>query len=293
MTVSSTMKGVGWMVAAQLSFVAAWVLIKYLGDRLPLFEIVFFRAFFSLIILASLVKLRGASLRTRDPRSMFFRSLFGVTAMALSFYGMIHLNLGNAAVLQNTMPIFVALLAPLMLAEPFSWRQLVFVLTAFAGVALMLTPQTSASWTLSLVPLTAGFFGALSMIYVRRLATRESALSITFLFTAFCALVSLPPAFAVFVMPTPREWVANAVIGVMVTFGQLFLTRAYRFGRASTIAPFSYSSVIGSYLVAMLLFGEVPLPLTLVGALIIVASGVGVMFFRPPVEAEAEASEVA
>jgi drug/metabolite transporter (DMT)-like permease len=275
------MAGIFWMVLAQLLFVAAWTAIKMLGSRLPLFEIVFFRAFISLLALLLIAIMREKSIKGRNYAALFLRAIFGFIAMTLAFYAMIEMEMGNASTLFNTLPIFVALLAPPILGEAFSTRKLVIVFVAFAGIALILKPDAGIVQGASLFALLAGFLGALAMLSVRKLAATDSPLIITLYFTAFTAAASAPMAAMDFVPPTLPEWGWLVFIGVFLTFAQLALTSAFTFGHASTIAPFSYVSVIGAYAAGLLFFGEVPDALSIAGAAIIIGSGIAIMLSAP------------
>ena len=84
-----------------------------------------------------------------------------------------------------------------------------------------------------------------------------------------------------FVWPSSAEWGWIIFVGVTITFAQLFMAKAYSYGRASTIAPLGYLTVIGSYITGVIIFSEIPDILSIVGAAIIVLSGVGVMIFAP------------
>ena len=270
------------MLAAQLLFVAVWSAIKYLGGRLPLFELIFFRAAISLAILLPLTHWRHKSFKGHGWITLFLRAFFGFLAMTFGFYAITHMEMGNAISLFNTFPIFVALLAPSLLDESFSRLQFVFVLVAFVGIAMILKPNTDILQGASIYPLLAGILAALSMICIRKLGRTDSVLIITLYFTAFTAMASAPLAAIQFVRPTASEWSYLIFIGVAVTFAQLFLARAFKHAAASTIAPFSYISVIGSYIVGLLLFSEMTDLWSAAGAAIIIAAGIGVMLSAPP-----------
>ncbi len=284
MKLGKTARGIIWMILAQIVFVTTWTAIKTLGKRLPLFEIIFFRAFFSSLILLPLTHWRIGTFRGHDWITIFLRSLTGVAAMIAAFYTMIHIELGNAATLLNTLPIFVAILAPSLLGEPFRRRQFLFVLIAFAGILFILKPDAELVQGNSLIGLLAGFLAALAMLCLRKLRHTDNVLTITLHFTLFTALVCLPFMLRHFIWPTREEWFWLAFIGFFVTFAQLFMARAYHFGRASTIAPFAYISVIGSYIAGLVFFTEVPDLLSAIGSAVVIVGGVGVMLTAPPAQ---------
>ena len=273
--------GIIWMVIAQILFAISWAAIKSIGDRLPLFELVFFRGFISLLILIPFTIWKEKTIRGKNYPALFLRSLFGFLAMALAFYAMVKMDIGNASVLFNTLPIFVALLAPPILGEAFSYRKLILVLVAFVGIGFILKPDQNILAGASTYALIAGFLGALSMLCVRKMATSDSAIIITLYFTAFTAACSAPFALTESLHPTMTEWGWLLLIGVALTAAQVFMAHAYKFGHASTIAPFSYVSVISAYLLGVWMFGELPDIWSALGAAIIILSGIGIMLTKP------------
>ena len=278
-----TLRGIIWALFGQSTFVIVWVLIKMIGARLPIFEVVFFRALFSLIILIPLTGWHHGSFKGNDWMTLFLRSLTGFIAMVMCFYAIVHMEIGNAVTLFNTLPIFVALLAPTLLDEHFSWKQFIFVLVAFIGIGLILKPDTSLFQSTGLLALGAGFLAAFAMICIRKLRCTDSVLIITLYFTAFTTLCAAPIALYQFVWPTLTEWFILGAIGVLVTVAQLALTRSYRFAPAATIAPFGYITVVESYIAGLIIFAEIPDLLSTIGAIVVIIGGTGVMFAAPKI----------
>lgn len=284
MTLPPIARGIFFLVISELIFVVAWCAIKVVGVRIPLFEVTFFRSAVPLLFLFPLTRWKHGSLRGKKTGILLLRGLFGCIAMFLSFYAMIHMQIGNASTLINTTPIFVAIFAPWLLGEPFKKSQFALVIVSFAGIALMLKPDTGIFTTASLYALLAAVSSAFAMVCVRRLASTDSILVVTLYFTAFSALASTPLALSNFVQPSPRELGLLISIGILATIAQLFLVKAYRYGHAATISPFSYSSVIGSYIAGIFIFSEVPNLYSIAGAGIIIACGVGIMLAAPKPE---------
>ncbi len=282
MALSKTTKGIICMAIAQSIFVLVWTAIRSVGERLPVFEITFFRAAISLIILLPLTHLKHGSLKGKSWATLMLRSVTGFIAMALSFYAIINMEFGNAVTLFNTLPIFVAILAPSLLGEGFSKLQFSLVIIAFAGIVTILGPDKGLFDAASLCALLAAFLAALAMISIRKLRKSDSIFIITLYFTAFTALASLPFTIMNFVWPTPTEWFWLAFIGIFVTFAQLLLARAYHLGRASIIAPFSYVSVLWSFAIGIFIFGELPDLWTIIGAIIVVIAGIAIMLISSP-----------
>jgi len=269
------------MIIAQMAFVVGWSGIKSIGQEMPLFEIVFFRSIISVIILAPMAHLRLRTFRGNDRLMLFLRAFFGYIGMVLIFYAITKMELGNAVTLFNTLPIFVALLAPLCLGEPFKKIQFLFVIIAFIGITIIIKPGTVMIGLPSILALVAGLAGAIAMIALRKLGSTDSPILVTLYFTAFGAIVSLPIAAWNFVWPDKNQWLIISLVGISVTVAQLLMAKAYKLARAATIAPFGYTFVIGSYISGMIFFGELPDALSAIGAAITVACGVMIMLTAP------------
>ena len=270
------------MIIAQSIFVLVWTAIRYVGERLPVFEITFFRAAISLIILLPITHLKHGSLKGKSWPALVLRAVAGFVAMALSFYAMINMEFGNAVTLFNTLPIFVALLAPSLLGEPFRKIQFILVIIAFVGIITILKPGEGLLDPISLCALLAAFLAALAMICIRKLRKSDSIFIITLYFTAFTTIASIPLAIMDFVWPTPAEWFWLIFIGTFVTLAQLLLAHSYHLGRASIIAPFSYVSVLGSFAMGVFFFQEMPNIWTIIGAITVVVAGIAIMIVSSP-----------
>jgi len=284
MILSKITKGILCMVVAQSIFVLAWTVIRYVGKTLPVFEITFFRAAISLAILLPLTHIKHGSLKGKSWATLTLRSVTGFIAMVLSFYAMINMEFGNAVTLFNTLPIFVALLAPSLLGEPFRRNQFILVIIAFVGIITMLRPDKGIFDIASLCALLAAFLAAIAMTSIRKLRKTDSIFIITLYFTAFTTIMSAPFAFMNFVWPTSIQWLCLIYIGVSVTFAQLLLAHAYHLGKASIIAPFSYVSVLGSFTIGILFWGELPDLTTTIGAIVVVVAGIAVMLVSAPTQ---------
>ncbi len=269
------------MIAAQLIFVSAWVGMKYVSGRIPLFEILLFRGAFSIVTIWPLIHIRRLSLRGKNWRIIFARSIFGYIALGLFLYAVMNMNFGNATSLFNTLPIFVAILAPILLKEPFGKLQFVFILVAFAGIAIILRPDARIFEGVGIFALLAGIFAALAMISLRKLGSTDSPLIVTFYFTLFIMVASAPMAIKDFVVPSLKELGLLAFAGVSLGLAQVMMTKAYKMGTASSIAPFTYIFVIGSYFAGVLFFSELPDISSVIGAIVVIAGGVGIMLTAP------------
>lgn len=277
------------MIAATICFATGWVCVKVLGTHMPSMEIAFFRAFIGFIILAPIAHKRTGSLRGHNHKLLIIRGIVGGAAMLLSFYSMTKINLGDAALLLNTFPLFVAFLAPFFLKEPSKPVIFVLIAVAFIGIGFILKPTNDLLNVPAFAGLAGGFLVAFAMMAIRRLHATDSTWVIAAWFSGVTSLVALPLLLFDFVVPTMTDAAILVGSGLVLTVSQVLLTKAYRYAPASIIAPFAYLSVIWSYGFDMLIWSHMPDMWSALGAVVVIGCSVGIMQLarRPVVRAGA------
>lgn len=269
--------GIVLVMCSTVCVALGWGGIKLAGSRLPTSEVVFFRALVGLIILGLLTYLRAGTLKGVNHRLLVLRGILGLIGMMLMFHAMTRMLLGDAAMLLNTFPLFVALIAPFFLKEPSKPAVFTLIAVAFVGIALILKPSSALVNGTALMALGAGIVTAFAMMSIRKLHATENTLRITWWFTLVITLGSAPLAAAQFVVPTIEESIILIFVGLILTLSQLLLTKAYRYAPASVLAPFSYLTVLWSYGLDIAIWGHVPDFWSLVGGAIVVAAGIGII----------------
>ncbi len=245
------------VLGAALLFAIMGALVKTASAQLPSTEVVFFRNAFGLVALLPWL-LRGgiAGLRTDNPRLHLWRSLSGVTAMYCFFHALAHLPLAQAVLLNYTAPLFIPLIAALLLQEPFPWPVRWAVLVGFVGIALILKPGVVQLNLDALIGLAAGIFTAFAFTAMRSMGKIEPTTRIVFYFGVIATLISALPLFWTWIMPAPELWGRLLLIGLLATVAQLLVTRAHAYAPAARIGPFMYSIVVFSALLGWWLWNE-------------------------------------
>jgi drug/metabolite transporter (DMT)-like permease len=127
--------------------------------------------------------------------------------------------------------------------------------------------------------LAAAFLAAFAMVTVRALTKTEATNTIVAWFSIGGAVLALATApLLPFVWPSAREAVLLVAIGLLGGVAQVFLTKSYHHADASVIAPFEYSQLLFAVILGFWVFGDVPGWTTLVGATIVIASGLFVIW---------------
>jgi len=277
------------MIGASALFAVMSAMVKALGDRIPFTELMFFRSFLAMPVVVALSLRTGARgavalLRTRRFPGHVMRATTGTLAMASSFYALTVLPLAEQTALTSTTPIFVTILSIPVLGEVVRVHRWSAVLIGFAGIVVIALGQgafrgglgtLAAAGTAAAV--SQGVFSAMTTLLVRQLSATESSATIvmwqSLLMSAFTA-ATLP---FLWTTPAPGEVLLLLLIGLSGGIAQVMLTEAYASAQVSAIGPYSYTSILWSVLLGWMAFAEVPPVTTLVGAALIVASGLYIL----------------
>jgi len=162
------------------------------------------------------------------------------------------------------------------------------VLIGFSGVIVMLIPHLdvgryaaiggTAAAAGSMFAIVSAFCNAGTVIQTRRLTQSETTSSIVFYFSLVCAIAGALTLPFAWYSPTLRELAALIALGVLGGFAHILLTESYRYAAASVVAPFDYTSMLWALLLGYWLFGELPDTLVYVGATIVAAAGLYVIW---------------
>lgn len=280
---------IGLKLCAVVLFVIMAAFIKAASSEVPPGQAVFFRSFCALPVIVIWLASRGElsfGLRTVHPKGHLLRGLIGSSAMGLSFAGLAILPLSEVKAIQYAVPLFVVILAALILGEKVRKVRLTAVAMGLVGVLIILWPrltvfsaEADSRLTLgALLVLGGSFCAALAQVLVRKMVAYEHPAAIVFWFSitaSVLALVSLPFGWSV---PSGVTLAYLAGAGIVGGIGQIFGTNAYRFGDAGVVAPFDYASILFAVALGYVMFDEVPTASMMLGAAIVIAAGVLIIF---------------
>ena len=220
-----------------------------------------------------------ASLRTRRVGAHVGRMALGLTAMALNFLAMIMLPLAEATAIGFSVPIFSTILAALVLGEPTGRWRWGAVAVGFLGVLLIVKPGSGhVPLAGAALALLAALLTASVTIVIRRLGATEAAATTVFWFavSSLLPLGLLMPWFAR--AHGALAWAVLAGIALAGGLAQLTLTGSLRLAPVALVMPMDYTSLVWATALGVLLFAELPTAWTFGGALVIVASGLVIVW---------------
>ena len=244
-------------------------------------EILFWRQFGAAVLVGGII-LAGPGWRsvatTRMPAHVL-RAVMGLSAMAFTFATILALPLAEATTIGFSMPIFATILGAVILREPTGWHRWLAVLVGFGGVLIVAQPGSGhfPIWGAA-TGLAAALLTASVSILLRQIGRTEAAMTTVFWFSTLSVL-PLGLLYIVVAKAHPSEvWLFLAGVGLLGGAAQLAMTSALGLGPVSVVVPMDYSSLIWATLFGWLVFGTLPGPATWIGAPIIVASGLYIVW---------------
>lgn len=262
------------------TFAVMDALIKWLTDGYPVAQIMTLRSWFGLPLLLLLVYFEGGvrALKTHRPVAHFGRYIL-VFAMSFSFFwALSQMKLVDAVAITFAAPIFITALAVPLLKEPVGLHRWAAIGVGFCGVLVMLRPGMGVFQWAALVVLGTAVVYALLMISTRALKSTESTASLMFYPQFGMALTGIIIVPFIWVTPNMFDLMLFAVAGTFGSVGIMCLTQAFRLAPVSVVSPFEYSALIWATLLGFLLWRELPDLITLLGAGIVTASGLYIIY---------------
>ena len=260
---------------------------RYLGDHVPVGQLVFFRSAFAFVPIGIVMFATGqglSALATKNPLSHARRAFTGVCAMFTYFGALTYLPLADVTAISFASPLIVVVLAALILGEAVRLYRWSAVGVGFVGVLIMVSPHLGAGYAAEGSGFGVGLavanavLVAFTMIFIRLMSGTESALAITFYFQLTCTIVSALTLPFAWVTPSGFELWLLVALGILGGIGQLFMTNGYRFAQASTLANFDYVAMIWAIGFGWLFFSELPAAAVYVGAVIVIGSGLFIVW---------------
>ncbi len=248
---------------------------KQLADAYPVVQILWVR-FLSLAAIAWWLARRQAPhapLRTKHFWLQSLRSLVLVVEIGLFILAITVLPLAEAHAILAVTPLIITALSVPLLRERVGMRRWSAVGVAFTGVLIILRPGLGVMEPMALAALLCAFMFAFYQV-LTRIVSRDDNSAVTLFYTALIGAVVLTAIGPFFwVWPDAKGWALFALVAALGATGHFLLINALRLTPAATLQPFSYSVLIWATLVGFVFFGNLPDLWTVVGAVVIVASG--------------------
>lgn len=214
-------------------------------------------------------------LKTKKLGLQITRSFLMVACTACNFIAVKYLRLDQTVAIAFLAPLVVAALAGPFLGEWVGWKRMLAILIGFAGILIVVRPGfTEVHWAFG-VSLLSMLSYALFMLVTRKLSTFDPPLVTLFYALLAGTIFGIPFAYADWIWPSgTMQWLLLASLGAFGGFGHYLLILAYRLAPASSVSPFLYFQLLSMVGLGYLVFGDVPDHWSLIGSLVVIASGV-------------------
>ncbi|MBE0450405.1 MAG: DMT family transporter [Clostridia bacterium] len=267
-------KGIIYILLSALFFSIMAAFVKSVPE-LPLTEKMFFRNLVGLIAVSFTVYRKKIKLKPQKPTLMFLRSLFGLIGVGLYYAALERLPLANAVILNKLSPFFVMVFAVFFLKEKVNRPQKIALFIAIVGALFVVRPSLDYSLLPGVLGLLSAAFAGAAYTVIRKLTAYDPPILIVFYFCLFSSVVLLPfMAIEGFVVPDIPGFLSLIGIGVSALIAQLFMTNAYQYAPASELSIYSYSDIIFSFVIGLVVWFELPDVLSLFGGILIVLGGI-------------------
>ena len=255
----SVLTGLVIAVVAMFLFSLTHTSVRLMSDTMTAFQIVFWRMLLSMAMLMPWYAWQGFGLlKTRRPGMHALRAAVNCGGMLLWFFAIAVVPLGKAVAIHFVLPIFVMVLAVIVLRERVGIRRMSAALVGFGGVLLVLRPNEFGIGWPEIMILGSALCYATTVIFLKYMVKSETPLALTFYTNFFILLFTIPPTIWFWVPPSVDDIFPILAIGVTGTFAPLLYTTALRIADASIIAATDFLRLPITAGLAFALFGEVP-----------------------------------
>lgn len=280
--------GVKYMLFASFLFAIMGAFAKLSSEYMSSLEVVFFRNIFGVIIIGYTIYKTGLKSKGGKPVLLFLRGLMGFLALLAYFYNVANIPLGDAMTYSKTAPIFTAIFAWFFLREKLPSSAWIAVFIGFIGIVLIAKPQDMGFSKYDLLGIFSGVGAALAYTSIRELKNYYDAKTIVFSFTLvgtigplvlfilskYFYMSELDFMMGEFIIPKGIVWFYIIGLGSLGTLSQYYMTKAYGETKAGIIGAVSYSTIVFSTLVGVMLGDSIPSFTTMCGIVLIVGSGI-------------------
>lgn len=263
------------MVFSALFYSLGNVVIKFISPSIGSVPIAFFRFLLGGLILLPFLARGNESLSGNSTRVLLLRGLTGTLAFFCLVKSIAMIPLSNAMVLFYTFPLFATLFSFFILKESLTRLEGVLIGVGLMGICVLINPSSQSLGMGHVYGVLAGVLAGLTVVLIRRVRKTNGPLIIYFYFCVVGGAVSFPLFIGNFAMPGFDLSMLLVVLSIIFLIAQLFMNQGFKFCRASEGSVVLMSEVVFTGVAGVLLFHDSLRLSFIIGACLIVGSGVG------------------
>ena len=250
------------LVFASFFFSLMTLCVKNIDKRIPIYELVFFRSFLSLIMTLLIIKMKCINPWGKNKPLLILRGVLGTIALVCIFYAIRNMPLSISTVIQYTYPIFISIFAGIFIKEKIT-KNIVFALIfGWIGILIILNPTQLSNINIEIknISVSIAFLGsictALAYVTVKKLSFTEDVYVIIEYFPLVSFITLLPIVLINWVTPNLNELIWIIGIALFTQLGQTFLTVGLKNLPASEASTINYLQVLFGSIWGILYFNE-------------------------------------
>ena len=270
------------MMASMAAYTVNDALMKSLSGEVPLFQVIFLRGCITTLAVAVIAWRMGAfskRVSRQDTGAICLRVLGEIAGTYFFLTALYHMPMANVTAILQSLPLAITLAAAFVLRESVGWRRMAAVIVGFTGILLIVRPGAEGFSIYALYGLAA-----VLCLTVRDLATRKLSRDTSSMLVTFATSVSVMSVFGLaslggeWVALNSAQWQTIFATSILIIAGYLTSIMVVRVGDISFTAPFRYTAILWALALGWFMFGDWPAPIVLLGAGIVVASGIFTLY---------------
>ena len=274
--------GIAWMLLGMLMFSLNDTMGKWLVETYPVLQLMAIRSLAALLVLLPLVLRRGVMsvVRVERPGLQAIRALLFAIDATSFYFAVGYMPLADAMIYWLAAPIYVAALSPFLLGQKVGWRRWTAILIGFAGVLIALNPSRETLSLPALVALFGSACFAFAIMLGRTLrSTPDTSLVVwQFVGSLLFSTVGIAIVPGAWKPLDPQTLLLPALLGVVAMLAHVLVSRSLKLADAATVVPLQYTLLFWAVVFGWIFFGDTPRPTVIIGAALIVASGLFIFF---------------
>ena len=273
--------GLYWLIFNEVFLIAHIILIKTLVGEFSVFQIVFMRSISSsIIIIPILFYLKNQNNVFVQFQANLTRVVLSFMAISIQFFTISNIQLAQVSTIGYLRPSIMSIFAYFILSEKQSKGRWLVLIVGFLSILLVFSPESNSIQLIALLALLGSCCGSLSTIFQKFLSKKFSEIQLMVWYSVGISILSLPFCLYTWKELSLNELIFMVLTGLLATGAQYFYIKAFRLSQASFLAPIQYFHIIPVLIIGYLIFNEIPSYQTLLGALIIILSLIGLLIWE-------------
>ena len=273
--------GLYWLIFNEVFLIAHIIIIKTLVGEFSVFQIVFMRSISSsIIIIPILFYLKNQNNVFLQFQANLTRVVLSFMAISIQFFTISNIQLAQVSTIGYLRPSIMSIFAYFILSEKQSKGRWLVLIVGFLSILLVFSPESNSIQLIALLALLGSCCGSLSTIFQKFLSKKFSEIQLMVWYSVGISILSLPFCLYTWKELSLNELIFMVLTGLLATGAQYFYIKAFRLSQASFLAPIQYFHIIPVLVIGYLIFSEIPSYQTLLGALIIIISLIGLLIWE-------------